>query len=202
MNPWPVLVVALSITMLAEPALAHDASHHEDGFNSERLPTIGPAPDFALTSQDGERVTLADYRGKVVAVAFIFTTCPDICPMLTAQMATVQNELGPDFGKTIAFVSITVDPERDTPEVLKGYAETFGANLDGWAFLTGHPTAVEEVGRRYGIFARRSAGGDVDHTLLTSIVDQQGNLRVQYIGVRFDLEEFESDLRSLVGEPE
>ena len=71
-------------------ALAHDAAH------DQRLPTIGPAPDFALTSQDGARVTLADFRGKVVAVTFIFTSCTDTCPLLTAKMAQVQDELGAD----------------------------------------------------------------------------------------------------------
>ena len=89
------------------------------GAQEQRLPTIGAAPDFALTSQDGAEVTLGDLRGKVVAVTFIYTWCPDVCPMLTDKMARVQDELGPDFGSKVAFVSITVDPERDTPEALK-----------------------------------------------------------------------------------
>jgi protein SCO1/2 len=201
MNIWRGLAV---VALAAWPggASAHDASQHAEVSEAERLPVIGPAPDFALTSQDGERVTLADYRGKVVAVAFIFTTCPDICPMLTANMASVQEELGEDFGAKIAFASITVDPERDTPDVLKNYAEMFGADLDGWTFLTGDPAAVKDIGRQYGIFAAKAAGGEVDHTLLTSLVDQQGNLRVQYIGARFDLEEFRGDLLRLIGEAE
>ena len=95
---------------------------------------------FALISQDGAPVKLADYRGKVVAVTFIFTLCADTCPVLTPMMSFVQDQLGPDFGEKIHFVSITVDPERDTPEVLKEYAQAFGANLSGWSFLTGRPT--------------------------------------------------------------
>jgi protein SCO1/2 len=199
-NAWPALVVALALAAWPGAAPAHDASQHAESSQAERLPVIGPAPDFALTSQDGERVTLADYRGKVVAVAFIFTTCPDICPLLTANMVRVQDELGADFGTKIAFISITVDPERDTPDVLKEYAEMFGANLEGWTFLTGDRAAVKDVGRRYGIFAAKAAGGEVDHTLLTSLVDRQGVLRLQYIGARFDLEEFRGDLLKLVGE--
>jgi protein SCO1/2 len=153
-----------------------------------------------LISQDGAPVALADLRGKVVAVTFIYTSCTDTCPMLTALMARVQDQLGQDFGERIAFVSITVDPDRDTPEVLKQYADTFGADLKGWAFLTGAPAAVRDVTHRYGVFAAKTANGDVDHTFLTSIVDRNGVLRVQYLGVRFDPDEFRRDLLNLVKE--
>ena len=190
--------VALSFAVLAwpVPVLAADAAHDQP------LPTIGPAPDFALTSQDGARVSLADFRGKVVAVAFIFTSCADACPLLTAKMAQVQDELGPEFGARIAFVSITVDPERDTPAVLKQYAQNFGANFAGWAFLTGDPVVLREVERSYGVFTAKAVDGNLDHTFLTSVVDRQGTLRVQYLGVRFDPEEFRRDLLGLLDEPE
>jgi protein SCO1 len=190
---WPARILLLAL-LVPWPAHAHEAPH------DQRLPVIGPAPDFTLTSQDGARVSLRDFRGKVVAVAFIFASCTDVCPMLTDSMARVQDKLGTAFGPQIAFVSITVDPERDTPEVLKQYAENFGADLKGWSFLTGDPAIVHEVGRKYGVFARKSTDGDVDHTLLTSLVDPDGILRVQYLGVRFDLEEFRGDLLSLLDE--
>lgn len=164
------------------------------------LPKIGPAPDVTLTSQDGAPVSLAGLRGKVVAVTFIFTRCTATCPVLTPMMSFVQDRLGSDFGARIAFVSITVDPERDTPEVLKEYAQAFGANLAGWSFLTGDPAAIREVTRRYGVYASKSENGDVDHTFLTSIIDRRGIIRVQYLGVRFDPDEFRRDLLSLLKE--
>ncbi len=190
--PATVLVLAL----IAGPARAHDAPH------DQRLPVMGPAPDFTLTSQDGLTVSLGDFRGKVIAVTFIYTSCPDICPMLTANMARVQNRLGSAFGPKIAFVSITVDPEHDTAQVLKQYAQDFGADLKGWTFLTGDPTIIRHLALSYGIFARAGTEGNVDHTFLTSLVDPDGILRVQYLGVRFDPEEFRSDLLSLVDESE
>jgi protein SCO1/2 len=163
-----------------------------------QLPLIGPAPPFALTSQDGVPVALADLYGKVVAVTFIYTACPDICPMLTQKMVQVQDELGSNFGSKVAFVSISLDPEHDTPEVLKDYAEFWGAKAQGWTFLTGSPEAVRDVTRRYGVFFAKKEDGSVDHSQLTTLVDAEGQMRVQYLGARFDPEEFRQDLMSLV----
>jgi protein SCO1 len=140
--------------------LSRDAPQHTS--LEPPLPKIAPAPEFALTSQDEAQVTLADFRGKVVVVTFIFTMCTATCPVLTPMMSFVQDQLGSDFGAKIAFVSITVDPERDTPEVLKEYAQAFGANLAGWSFLTGAPTAIQGVTHRYGVYASKSKNGDVD----------------------------------------
>ncbi|MBM2806283.1 MAG: hypothetical protein HW419_4176 [Deltaproteobacteria bacterium] len=152
----------------------------------EILPEIKPAPEFNLTTQDGKRLTLKELRGKVLAITFIFASCADTCPLLTAKMAGIQNRLGSDFGSKVHFVSITVDAERDTPEVLKQYAEGHKANPAGWAFLTGTPAEIREVAKRYGIYYKKTSRGDVDHTFLTSLVDRNGTLRVQYMGVRFD----------------
>jgi protein SCO1/2 len=191
--------LALIVGLLTGPTLvlAHGAAHVEE----QRLPTIGPAPDFALTSQDGAEVTLESLRGKVVAVTFIYTWCPDVCPMLTDKMARVQDALGADFGTKVAFVSITFDPERDTPDVLKGYAEAFDANPAGWSFLTGEPEAVRDVAQSYGVVALPTADDSIDHTLLTTLIDRNGMIRVQYLGYRFDPEEFRHDLLDLVNEP-
>jgi cytochrome oxidase Cu insertion factor (SCO1/SenC/PrrC family) len=108
------IAVVFALAMLAFPAWP--SAHKADA--GQPLPVIGPAPNFALTSQDGKPVSLTDLRGKVVAVTFIYTECPDICPMLTQKMVQVQDELGPDFGKKIAFVSISLDPE----DTLRFYA--------------------------------------------------------------------------------
>jgi protein SCO1 len=186
----------LALALLVSPGLG--LAQAPDG---KPLPVIGPAPAFALTSQDGIPVSLAALRGKVVALSFIYTACPDICPLLTQKMAQVQDELGPDFGTKIAFVSITLDPQRDTPEVLKDYAQFWGAKLQGWSFLTGSPEAVRDITHRYGVFVAKNEDGSVDHTQLTSIVDGEGAIRVQYLGARFDPEEFRRDLLSLLRRP-
>ena len=164
----------------------------------EGLPKIGPAPELSLTTQDGQRLVLTELRGKVVVLTFIYASCTDTCPLLTAKMAGLQATLGADFGPKVFFLSITVDPERDTPAVLRRYAQAHGANLTGWAFLTGTPAEIRQVARRYGIYSRKTPRGDVDHTFLTSLVDQRGTLRVQYLGVRFDPHELLRDLQALI----
>ncbi len=167
---------------------------------NDALPRIGPAPEFALTTQDGRRLSLGELRGKVVALTFIYATCADTCPMLTAKMARIQDRLGADFGSKVYFLSVTVDPDRDTPAVLARYAKLHHVNPAGWAFLTGTSAEIREVARRYGIFYKRTRRGDVEHTFLTSLVDQEGTLRVQYMGVRFNPEEMLGDLQSLLKE--
>jgi protein SCO1/2 len=169
---------------------------------AESLPKIRPAPEFTLTKQDGKRLALKDLRGKALAITFIFASCADTCPLLTAKMAGIQDRLGAAFGTEVNFVSITVDPERDTPEVLKRYAEGHHANSAGWAFLTGTSAEIRDVAKRYGIYFKKNPRGDVDHTFLTSLVDQSGILRVQYMGVKFDPDEMLRDLQSLVKERE
>jgi protein SCO1/2 len=192
MNRRAAVLGALALLTLPLLAPAHEAG------GDQRLPVIGPAPPFTLTSQDGKPVALADLRGKVLAVTFIYTGCPDICPLVTQKMVEVQNALGAAFGAKIAFVSITLDPERDTPAVLKDYAQSWGAKPDGWMFLTGSPAAIRDVTRRYGVFFAKKEDGSVDHTQLTTLVDADGQMRVQYIGWRFNPDEFRHDLLSLV----
>jgi len=199
--PLALAIIMLAAGMTASVLLvgpSRDAT--EEVPQTQPLPKIAPAPGFTLTSQDGVPVSLADLRGKVAAVTFIFTRCTATCPVLTPMMSLVQERLGRDFGSKIAFASITVDPEHDTPEMLRLYAQAYGADVPGWSFLTGPPPAIADLTRRYGVFAAKNADGDIEHSFLTSIVDQRGILRVQYLGVRFDPEEFRRDLLSLVRE--
>jgi len=194
------LATLATVAMLAWTGVIAVPESGPQSSEERPLPKIGEAPAFALISQDGLPVRLADLRGKVVAVNFIYTLCTATCPVLTPMLVTVQDRLGKEFGRNIAFVSITLDPERDTPEMLKLYAQAFGADLGGWSFLTGLPEEILGLTGRYGVFSRKNASGEVDHSFLTSIVDRHGILRVQYLGTRFDPEELHQDLLSLAKE--
>jgi protein SCO1/2 len=194
------LVVVASILLASVTLVEPLRDSARETSQIEPLPKIAPAPEFTLTSQDGAQISLANLRGKVVAVTFIFTLCTATCPVLTPMMSLVHDQLGPDFGSKVVFASITVDPERDTPEMLKLYAQMYGVDVVGWSFLTGPSSVIQDLTRRYGVFASKNADGDIEHSFLTSIVDRRGILRVQYLGVRFDPEEFRRDLVSLLRE--
>ena len=120
------------------------------------LAVIQAAPEFALTTQAGTRLRSADLKGKVLLVSFIFTTCNGTCPATTATLARVQRALRDArlWGEDVAFVSISIDPTRDTPEVLAGYARSFGADPAAWHFLTGPPERVARVIAAWGMWAK------------------------------------------------
>src|SRR5262245_12665592 len=149
MRAPPILaLVILAVVLPAATVFIERSPGTATATQTQPLPKIAPAPEFTLTSQDGARVSLAKLRGKVVAVTFIFTRCSVTCPVLTPMMSLVQDRLGRDFGGTIVFASITLDPEHDTPEILKLYAQTYGADVTGWHFLTGSPSVIADLARR------------------------------------------------------
>lgn len=163
------------------------------------LPHIGPAPGFTLTDQDGRRFSARDMRGKIGVVTFMFTTCSAACPLLTAKLVDVQRRI--DAARhDVFFAAVTIDPLNDTPAVLKNYAMAHSADLERFAFLTGPLRDIEDLARRYTVYRKETAGPRLDHTFLTSIIDRNGMIRVQYMGTRFDASEFLADLRSLLAE--
>lgn len=190
-----ILFTALMFAVGAAGALV---ARHSGLFDAAPAVGTGPAPGFELTAQDGHRLALADLRGKAVVLSFAFTRCGDICPVAIYKLIWMQDELGPVFGEGVQFVTVTVDPEHDTPAVLADYAETIGARTEGWSFLTGPADRVAEVARRYGVYAKPAGEEGVDHILLTSLIDRDGVIRVQYLGERFDADEMLADIRALI----
>lgn len=135
------------------------------------------APDFGFVNQDSALVTLEDLKGKVYVVDFFFTSCPSICPIMTANMLKLQKRFSSydDFVQ----VSFTVDPERDTPTVLKDYAEQRMVNTDKWHFLTGEKDSIYSVAYDYLSSAMEdpTAPGGFLHTEYFVLVDKEGRLR-------------------------
>lgn len=115
------------------------------GASSARLPVYGSVPDFALIDQRGRLVRRGDLDGNVWIASFIFTNCPNECPLMTAEMARLQSDLA--HINALRLVSISVDPDRDTPAVLSQYAERFNADPGRWVFLTGDKRAIYRLAR-------------------------------------------------------
>ncbi|HKW75561.1 MAG TPA: SCO family protein [Terriglobales bacterium] len=122
-------------------------------------------PDVELTTQDGKTVHFYDdlLKGKIVAIDMIYTHCVDSCPLETARLAEVQRILGNRVGKDIFFYSITLDPKRDTPEVLKAYAEKYHAG-PGWLFLTGKPADIDLISKKLGLYSDPDSSNRDGHT--------------------------------------
>lgn len=143
---WPLLLlVALAIPLSANPAAANKAGYDR----SPQSPTI---PDVVLVNQDGEKVRLKELldADKPVVVDFIYGTCTTICPVLSAGFSNLQKKLGPDSGK-VRLVSITIDPENDTPKIMKEYLERYHAK-PGWEFLTGSRADIDNVMRAFDAY--------------------------------------------------
>lgn len=133
---------------------------------------------FSLTDHNGRARTLADFRGKVVTVFFGFTHCPDVCPTALAEMAEVMRKLGPDAEK-VQVLLITVDPERDTAEVLRQYVPSFHASFLG---LHGDADAITRTAKEFKVFYQKQVlpggGYSVDHSAGTYIYDPAGRVRL------------------------
>ena len=154
-------------------------------------------PDFTLIDQDKNRFRFSSTRGKWVLVTFIFTTCPDVCPLFTAKFATIQRELQEKKRDDYVLLSITSDPERDTPAALKAYAEQYKADFRHWSFLTGSPEELKKVWKAFGVNVRKSGNGQIQHTALTTLIDGRGIRRVNYWGDKWLETEVLKDFSSL-----
>ena len=155
---------------------------------------VGDAiPDFALTDQTGRVVRLSQMRGEPVAVTFIYTRCPiaTACPLTTTRFAKLDSMLkAKGFGKLL---TITVEPERDTPKVLAEYAAHLKADPSRWKFLTGDPKSVADVASRFGVIYYPDAG-QVVHAQAVAVVDPDGRLATIYYGDNWDAEAVFRDL--------
>jgi len=142
-----------------------------------------PVPDFTLTERTGQPVKLSDFTGKVWVADFFYTTCPGPCPMMSSRLSEVQKQLGTEPG--LRLVSISIDPEKDTPAVLKLYAEKFQAN-DRWLFLTGPKADIYSLARdgfKLPIAEPETPGGQIIHSTRLVLIDQTGTIRGFYEAV-------------------
>jgi cytochrome oxidase Cu insertion factor (SCO1/SenC/PrrC family) len=154
-------------------------------------------PEFALTNQDGERVTLDNLKGKVWLADFVYTTCPGPCPIISAHMARLQRTL-PDGARLVSF---STDPDNDTPTVLKAYSRKFGGG-DRWTFLTGPKDQIYDL-IEHGFMLPIAAptGAQIIHSTRIILVDKTGAVRGFYDGTTFDPDvRILADVRKLLQE--
>lgn len=186
--------VNIGDTTLKDPKLSYLV------INGERKKVMA----FSFTNQHGKTITNQDYIGKVYLVEFFFTTCPTICPRMNKNLVAIQNHFPnrDDFG----IASFTINPDFDTPEVLKAYADQYGVTQHNWHFLTGTKTEVYDLANKgFNLYAAQvdGAAGGFEHSgnfalidkngYIRSRVDAFGNPKIYYKGVVSELEQFDDD---------
>jgi protein SCO1 len=168
-----------------------------------KLLIIRRAPALALRDTRSRPVRLDDFRGRVVLLSFIYTTCTTACPLLTERMARLRDrlQLVGDWGRRVNFLSVTVDPTRDSAQRLQEYAELFGKTDDGWRFLRDEPEEMRPVLAAYGEWVRRLGNGELDHPARVFLIDPRGNVREIYALAFFDERQTFFDIHALLAEP-
>ena len=167
-------------------------------FKSIDLTGADYAKDFQLTDQNGQARSLKDFRGKLVVLFFGFTQCPDVCPTTLTELAQAKKLLGPD-GAKLQGIFVTVDPKRDTPEVLKAYM----ANFDpGFLALRGTPEQLAATAKDFKVYFKKVDGKtpgsySMDHSAASYVYDTQGKLRL-YTRYSSGAQALASDLRLLL----
>lgn len=186
--------VFLVILLASIPAFAHSLKELQDTllqreqFVSFPKSETEPFPDFALKDADGHPVSLDSLRDKVVVLNFIYASCPDICPLHSELIAKLQKDIAAGhMTDQVEFLSVTVDPEHDTPAVLKAYGPQHGLDSGNWRFLTSdQPGATRALAGKLGQKFTRQPDGEFSHSIVTYVIDREGHLRARFFGLKFD----------------
>lgn len=206
----PGVVVAFTLVVNAETSYAsgvsvvHYANTEQDPFSANRLKLLSdiasaddrprvepiaagaPVPDFTLTDQKNRRVSLSQFRGKVVVANFIYTTCalPNFCLRLANNFGVLQRRFADALGRDLILLTLTFDPTHDTPDVMANYAKQWNANAEAWRFLTGPAADVQRACALFGVHAFATEGL-MDHSLHTVIIGRDGKLVANIEGNQF-----------------
>ena len=209
-----VLVFAAAASLVLAAGIAVGMSRRQ----GTQLETLANAPAFTLADQHERQVSSEEFRGKVVVADFVYTHCPDICPLLSLRMQELQERLRQEklLGSRVQLLSFTVDPARDTPTVLRAYAERYQADPVAWRFLTGPEAEMKRVVERgFLLGVQKTAPGEtgtpghndgdhadrsyeVMHSTRFALIDREGDIRAYYDARELDLDQVVRDIRGLL----
>lgn len=195
--PWYVFVIGV-VVLVAGAGILFGFPFKRYALKGMVIQSPEPAMDFTLTGHNGQSISLSDYQGHLVLLYFGYTVCPDVCPTTLAELAKAYEKLG-SRADEVQVLMVSVDPERDTVEVLADYLTHFNPTFLG---LTGTEEQIAEIATNYGIFYERVEGNSalgylVDHTATVTLIDRDGYLRVVYpFGTSAD--DFAADLEYLL----
>lgn len=148
-------------------------------YMNSSLFTVMKVPEFSLKDQNNKTITNKDMHGKVYLVEFFFSRCPTICPVMNTNMRHIEEEINdPNFG----IISISIDPENDTLEILKEHAKKIGAKSPNWHFLTGDRTYIGDIAKKFDIYVgdQKDKSESLNHSGEIALVDKDGNIRCRF----------------------
>jgi protein SCO1 len=192
LKPIPLSLVVLAANVSNAAAHSLDEVEAQLGDREQYFQPVGrDAPAFALEDAEGRAVSLEDFRGKVVVLHFVYTRCPDVCPLHAERIAEIQEMVNQTpMRELVQFVTITTDPEHDTPEVMREYGPAHGLAPANWTFLTSGPNRPEDTTRnlaeRFGHKFTRTEDGYQVHGVVTHVVDREGRWQANFHGLEFD----------------
>ncbi len=203
-----VLVLAAAIAVLlqstgknSQPLAAGVHSAHSRSFRGNELVPPKQAPPLALRNYLGERVNISSYRGKAVLVTFLYTHCPDVCPLIAANLRVAQNEMGAATAAKVQVIAVSVDPRGDTPQTVATFLRLHGMT-GRMKYLIGSPKELGRVWQAWGVGSERDAQQPdiVNHSALVYGIDASGKMRTLYIGGTWNPSEIAHDVPLLAAQ--
>jgi len=182
---WRSLLLAWAISFaLSFPVMAHDHSAMNAAQPSGASLYNLSSP---WTDQNGHALRLRDLSGRKALVAMGYTSCPDICPLIVANMAAIEKAAR---GRNLRFVFVTLDPKGDTPQKLKAYADAHGLDPTTWTLLNGDDKAVRDLAAALGVRYRSNGEGGFDHSAVLTLLDENGEVAFQKPDMQVDPQDF------------
>jgi len=168
--------------------VVEEAPSHDAESRAAAVPLQGSLFDlaFALTDQDGRTMHLADLRGRPFVASMIYTNCTSVCPRITADLQNLEKALSSRDRERVRFVLFSLDPERDSPEALRGFAKDHALDTTRWTLLATSPDDMRTLAAVLGVRYRPDAGGEIAHSAVIAVVDGEGVVRHRQVGLEND----------------
>lgn len=197
------IAAAVAVAVVAAGVGWYALQHRTSQLVGPLLRDSPSAPNFTLRDQDGQAIQMASLRGRVVALTFLYTKCPDACPLIAAKLARGWRQLGADQ-QNLTMLAVSVDPANDTPEAAKAFDATYGLAPPSWHYLVGGVQELVPVWRAYHVTAgvagqvagAAGGAGGIDHTGIVYLIDRQQRVRVA-LDVDFQPQDFVQDVHAL-----
>lgn len=200
--------ITILLLLIVAPARAHSLKEVETELYAREQyfqPVDLEAPPFSLQNAAGQTISLADYRGKVVVLNFIYASCGDVCPMHSVLLAQLQRMINETPMKDrVAFLSITTDPVHDIGPIFTEYGAARGLDPVNWTFLTSSASQPEDttraIAKSYGLEFTQADDGDQMHGVVTNVIDRDGRLRGRFHGLNFEPANFVTFVNALLND--